>query len=139
MPDAQDFRRRLKREETLGYLDSQTVDQEVGGSNPPSCTSIAAPKFLHTLGHRDCRIDSLSRLPRVDFVCTAGIKMIALRRLYRLIAAVCLLLAGSAVVSADAQDRYPTRPITIVVPFAAGGPTDILARLIGQSIGPMLG
>jgi len=65
--------------------------------------------------------------------------MIVFCRFCRLIAAVCLFLAGSAVVSADAQDRYPTRPITIIVPFAAGGPTDILARLIGQSIGPMLG
>jgi len=65
--------------------------------------------------------------------------MIAFCRFYRLIAAVCLLLAAGAVASADAQDRYPTRPITIIVPFAAGGPTDILARLIGQTIGPMLG
>jgi tripartite-type tricarboxylate transporter receptor subunit TctC len=65
--------------------------------------------------------------------------MIVFCRFCRLIAAACLFLAGSAVVSADAQDRYPTRPITIIVPFAAGGPTDILARLIGQSIGPMLG
>ena len=65
--------------------------------------------------------------------------MIVFCRFCRLIAAVCLFLAGSAVVSADAQDRYPTRPIIIIVPFAAGGPTDILARLIGQSIGPMLG
>jgi tripartite-type tricarboxylate transporter receptor subunit TctC len=65
--------------------------------------------------------------------------MIAFCRFCRLIAAVCLLLAAGAVASADAQDRYPTRPITIIVPFAAGGPTDILARLIGQSIGPMLG
>jgi tripartite-type tricarboxylate transporter receptor subunit TctC len=64
--------------------------------------------------------------------------MTACRKLYRLVAFVCLLLAGT-VASAPAQDRYPTRPITIVVPFAAGGPTDILARLIGQSIGPMLG
>jgi tripartite-type tricarboxylate transporter receptor subunit TctC len=65
--------------------------------------------------------------------------MTILRELYRLVALICLLLAASAVVSARAEDRFPTRPITIVVPFAAGGPTDILARLIGQSIGPMLG
>jgi tripartite-type tricarboxylate transporter receptor subunit TctC len=71
--------------------------------------------------------------------------MIAFRGFHRLFAAViCLFIAAAAVAvfdanSAHAQDRYPTRPITIVVPFAAGGPTDILARLIGQSIGPMLG
>jgi len=47
--------------------------------------------------------------------------MIVFCRFCRLIAAVCLFLAGSAVVSADAQDRYPTRPITIIVPFAAAG------------------
>ncbi len=47
----------------------------------------------------------------------------------------CLLILSGA----RAEDRYPTRPITFVVPFAAGGPTDILARLIGQTISPMLG
>jgi tripartite-type tricarboxylate transporter receptor subunit TctC len=65
--------------------------------------------------------------------------MIALSRLYRLLVALCLLLAASPVVSADAQDRYPSRPITMIVPFAAGGPTDILARLVSQTISPMLG
>jgi tripartite-type tricarboxylate transporter receptor subunit TctC len=65
--------------------------------------------------------------------------MIDVRKFHRVVAFVCLLLAAGASVSAQAQDRYPRRPITIVVPFAAGGPTDILARLIGQSIGPMLG
>ncbi len=40
---------------------------------------------------------------------------------------------------ARAAGEYPTHPITMVVPFAAGGPTDILGRLIGQYIGPLLG
>lgn len=49
------------------------------------------------------------------------------------------VVMASAASSARAADQYPNRPITIVVPFAAGGPTDILARLIGQAISPMLG
>ncbi len=34
---------------------------------------------------------------------------------------------------------YPSRPITIVVPFAAGGPTDVLARVLGEHIRAALG
>jgi tripartite-type tricarboxylate transporter receptor subunit TctC len=52
------------------------------------------------------------------------------------------LLAGLAAAlfaaSAAAQD-YPSRTITIVVPFAAGGPTDTVTRLIGQSMTKTLG
>jgi tripartite-type tricarboxylate transporter receptor subunit TctC len=52
------------------------------------------------------------------------------------------LLAGCASVvfaaAAAAQD-YPARTITIVVPFAAGGPTDTVTRLIGQSMTKSLG
>jgi tripartite-type tricarboxylate transporter receptor subunit TctC len=66
-------------------------------------------------------------------------KMISVPKLSQLVIAACLLAAAGAAVAANAEDRYPTRPITIVVPFAAGGPTDILARLIGQSIGSTLG
>src|SRR6195256_3932575 len=34
---------------------------------------------------------------------------------------------------------YPSRPITLVVPFAAGGPTDTLARIIGERMRQSLG
>jgi len=49
----------------------------------------------------------------------------------------CTMLA--AALTASAQDTYPSRTITIIVPFAAGGPTDTVARLIGQSMGKALG
>ena len=52
------------------------------------------------------------------------------------------LLAGAALLtgalSAQAAD-YPTKPIRIVVPYAAGGSTDVLARLIGERLGKLLG
>ncbi len=37
-----------------------------------------------------------------------------------------------------AQD-YPTRPITMIVPFAAGGPTDVVTRLVGEQMSKTLG
>ena len=40
--------------------------------------------------------------------------------------------------TAAAQD-YPARPVTMIVPFAAGGPTDVLARLLAQHMGRTLG
>jgi tripartite-type tricarboxylate transporter receptor subunit TctC len=59
------------------------------------------------------------------------------------IGVVCRLAAALAVslsfVSNARAEDYPSRPITIVVPFAAGGPTDILSRIVAQAIGPTLG
>jgi tripartite-type tricarboxylate transporter receptor subunit TctC len=55
----------------------------------------------------------------------------------RLLVAV-LLAAGLLVGNASAQD-YPTRPITIIVPFPAGGPTDTLARILGDRMKASLG
>ncbi len=40
---------------------------------------------------------------------------------------------------AAAQERYPNRPVRIIVPFPAGGPIDVMARLVGQKLTPSLG
>src|SRR2546430_17484718 len=55
-----------------------------------------------------------------------------------LTAAVVAVVAAYPADPAAAQN-YPTRPVTIVVPFAAGGGNDILARLLGQHMGRALG
>jgi tripartite-type tricarboxylate transporter receptor subunit TctC len=49
-----------------------------------------------------------------------------------------LALMGS-VTMAKAQDAYPTRPLSLIVPFPAGGSTDLVARLIAEKMGGILG
>ena len=39
-----------------------------------------------------------------------------------------------SIVSAHAEEGYPSHPVRIIVPFAAGGPTDIVARLIAKGL-----
>jgi tripartite-type tricarboxylate transporter receptor subunit TctC len=48
------------------------------------------------------------------------------------------LVAATGLGVAVAQD-YPTRPLTMVIPFAAGGPTDVLGRVVGARMGEVLG
>ena len=50
--------------------------------------------------------------------------------------AICL---GAACAPVAAQEAFPSRPITMIVPFAAGGTSDVIARLIGERMGEALG
>ncbi len=47
----------------------------------------------------------------------------------------CLLTVGHAF----AQDKYPSKPIRLIVSFAVGGPTDIVARVMGAKMSELLG
>jgi tripartite-type tricarboxylate transporter receptor subunit TctC len=55
---------------------------------------------------------------------------------------VVALLAGmgaSAALPSRAQQDYPSRPVRLIVPFAAGGPADVYARFLGQRLQETLG
>jgi tripartite-type tricarboxylate transporter receptor subunit TctC len=56
--------------------------------------------------------------------------------LSRVIAGVAIAFAA---LPAAAQTDYPRRPITLIVPFAAGGPTDVVSRIVGEHMSRTLG
>jgi tripartite-type tricarboxylate transporter receptor subunit TctC len=58
-------------------------------------------------------------------------------RALKLAAAVAVALAAG--VAPTLAQTYPQRPISLIVPFAAGGPTDVLARVLGQHMSQTLG
>ena len=61
--------------------------------------------------------------------------------LKRCTAALAASLIALAVPGAHAQtvQPWPTRPVTMIVPFAAGGPTDVVGRILAQRLGEVLG
>ena len=62
-----------------------------------------------------------------------------MKRLYAF--ALCFLAAclGGAVATAVAADNWPVRPVRMIVGFTPGGPTDLIARLVGQSLSEQTG
>src|SRR5262249_48243864 len=86
--------------------------------------------------YQSCREDGISS--RDLAVASAGLATLKLprRNFLHLAAGAAALPAVSRVTWAQA---YPSRPVRIIVGFAAGGATDILARLLGQVLSERLG
>lgn len=61
-----------------------------------------------------------------------------MKKLLVLFCAVLLAVSVSIPVSAADKDQYPSKVITMIVPFSAGGPSDTVARLLAQAMGQSL-
>lgn len=53
--------------------------------------------------------------------------------------AIGLTIASTLTAGPALAQSYPSKPVTVIVPFAAGGPTDVVARLVGEHMGRTLG
>src|ERR1700730_17970499 len=58
------------------------------------------------------------------------------RLLFILLSLACAAIAAP---HAGAQDKYPRKPVKIIVPYAPGGATDIVARVLGEQLRQTLG
>jgi len=59
--------------------------------------------------------------------------------MFRRMIAASLAAWAAFALPAAAKDTYPTKPIRLIVPFAAGGSSDVLGRLVAEGIRPILG
>jgi tripartite-type tricarboxylate transporter receptor subunit TctC len=59
-----------------------------------------------------------------------------MKRLYLLLVVLGLAVAGTA---GEAQEKYPSKPVKILVPYGPGGATDIVARIVGEHLRDVLG
>ena len=57
---------------------------------------------------------------------------------YRL-AAIAVAATALAATAVQAADNFPSRPMQMIIPFSAGGPTDIVGRIMGAKMGEILG
>ncbi|WP_430869753.1 tripartite tricarboxylate transporter substrate-binding protein [Cupriavidus basilensis] len=68
-------------------------------------------------------------------ICKTGVKSLCLGAKWLVMGAVGLGISSGVM----AENAFPSKPITLVVPFSAGGPTDVVSRALGQAMSKDLG
>jgi len=91
-----------------------------------------------TPAYCSCRIGPIAIFIKNSFANPEGTVMSRPSAMRRSLLAT-LVLSVLPHVSVFAQENYPSHPITLIVPFVAGGSTDLIARLIAQHAGAELG
>src|SRR5919197_324169 len=61
-----------------------------------------------------------------------------MRKRDRLLSALAVMASALVAAAAEADDKYPSKPVRIIVSFSAGGPTDTVARVMGAKMGDLL-
>src|SRR5262249_38145532 len=110
-------------------------EPHVAGDELPRQSAVAA--FAATALHGDVR--PRRRMPRPQCFC-AHISWLAFEikgmGMLKIFAAALFSLV--AVIDSAGAAEWPTRPVTMIVPFSAGGPLDAVARLVAPRIGAEL-
>ena len=88
-------------------------------------------KYPLAAGHAHARSPSADRLREV--IVSRGLMEHVMRRMF--LAVVAVLAFGSAAIA----QNFPSHPITIIVPFSAGGPSDAMARILAERMKVTLG
>jgi tripartite-type tricarboxylate transporter receptor subunit TctC len=60
-------------------------------------------------------------------------------RLSRIMAAGAAVVLGCCLINPAAQAQYPARPVTGIIPFGTGGPSDIISRIVGTAMSKDMG
>ena len=71
-------------------------------------------------------------------VLTHALKYLLTMDMRRILSAL-LVAAATGLWLAPAAAEYPARPVSLIVAFTPGGPSDVLARILGKKIGELLG
>src|SRR5690242_1192342 len=110
----------------MWYIPEGQVQRQMSYSSPARTPRTA---FMASRPDGPATIGGLWRAPEE-----------AMRQLDLLAASLFLaFVVGIGSTPACAQDKYPSRPVKIVVPYAPGGATDIVARILGEQLRVILG
>src|ERR1700716_1431152 len=86
------------------------------GSLPGNCVSLGAARVL-----------------------THALKYLLTMDMRRILSALLVAAATGLWLAPAAAADYPARPVSLLVAFTPGGPSDVLARILGKKIGELLG